>query len=70
MPNEPQIDLMSCPFKWGGKKICYLSRGKLRVIATQIGVSADGAKLQIYNRVVAHLEESGASPEINKRSNR
>ena len=51
-----QIDLMACPFTWGGTKICYLSRGKLRVIAKQIGVAADGVKMDIYNRIVMHLE--------------
>ena len=63
-----QIDLMACSFKWQGTKICYLSRGKLRMIAKDVGVSPDGMKLQIYNRIMAHLEENGASPEISKKA--
>lgn len=70
MTDLQQIDLAECPFKWHGTKICYLSRGRLRMIAKDLDLSPDGVKLQIYNRVVAHLEESGASPEINKRANR
>ena len=61
-----QIDFMACRFTWGGKKLCYLSRGKLRVIARQLDLSHDGVKLQIYNRVMAYLEESGAKAEISK----
>ena len=64
----PQIDFMSCQFKWHGTKICYLSRGKLRVIAKDLGVLADGVKLQIYNRIVTHLEQNGASPEISRKA--
>lgn len=61
-----QIDFLACQFTWGGKKLCYLSRGKLRVIAKQLGVAADDAKIDIYNRIVWHLEQIGASPEISK----
>ena len=64
-----QIDLMACPFTWGGKKICYLSRGKLRVIAKQLGLSPDGVKIDIYNRIVMNLEQNGAKAEISKRAN-
>ncbi len=60
-----QIDFISCQFKWQGKKICYLSRGKLRVIAKQFGLAADGMKIDIYDRVVSHLEQNGAKAEIN-----
>lgn len=59
-----QIDVMACPFKWHGRKICYLSRGRLRIIAKSFGVPADGVKLQIYNRIMAHLEQSNAKVEI------
>ena len=60
----PQIDFAECYFKWHGKKICYLSRGRLCKIAKDRGVAADGIKLQIYNRLVAQLENSNAGPEI------
>lgn len=59
-----QIDLTECPFTWHGKKICYLSRGKLRVIAKQFGLAADGVKIDIYNRIVSHLGQSVAPKEL------
>ncbi len=63
-----QIDVMSCPFTWGGTKLCYLSRGKLRVIAKQIGVAADGVKIDVYDRIVMNLEQNGAQAEISKKA--
>ena len=61
-----QIDVIACPFKWHGTKLCYLSRGRLRMIAKDVDVSPDGAKIDLYDRIVTCLEQSGAEAEIGK----
>ena len=62
--NKPEIDLMACRFKWRGTKICYLSRGWLRLLAKDLGVSPEGRKIDIYEEIMRHIEQNGAQAGI------
>ena len=59
-----QIDPSKCPYRVHGENIAYLSRGKLRMLAKNLGVSPDGTKLELFKHIVAHLQQRGAKAEI------
>lgn len=61
-----QIKPETCEFKWRGTKLCYLSRGRLRSVAKDLGLSIDGVKREIYNRIVLRLEQSNSKAEITR----
>ena len=61
-----QIEPADCLFTLHGEKLAYLSRGKLRILAKQLGLSPDGVKLALYTRIVSRLEEDGAEAEISE----
>ena len=53
-----------CRFKFRGKNIAYLSARNTRALAKNLGVDSEGTKLQVYERIVSHLEDSGADAVI------
>jgi len=59
-----QIDPMTCQYRYRGERLAYLSRGRLRKIAQRFDLPADGVKLEIYNRLIRHLEETGAPDDL------
>ena len=59
-----QINPAECRFKFRGKNIAYLSARNTRNLAKNLGVDSEGTKLQVYERIVSHLDESGAGPVI------
>ena len=59
--NIEQIDPTMCPFNLQGENIAYLSRGKMRGVAKDLGVSPDGVKLELYKRLVFHLTRHGVA---------
>ena len=61
-----QIEPADCLFTLHDEKLAYLSRGRLRILAKQLGVAPDGVKLELYERIVLHLEQSGAEAEISE----
>ena len=55
-----------CRFKFRGKNIAYLSARNTRSLAKNLGVESEGTKLQVYERIVSHLEDSGADAVISE----
>jgi len=55
-----------CRFKFRGKNIAYLSARNTRNLAKNLGIDSEGTKLQVYERIVSHLDESGAGPVISE----
>ena len=67
--NKPEFDPAECLFKWRGTKICYLSRGWLRLLAKDLGVSPEGRKIDIYRQIMRHIEENGAQAGVENVTN-
>ncbi len=61
-----QIDPSNCPYRLHGQNLSYLSRGKLRILAKNLGLSPEGIKLELFKRIVWHLHETGAKAEISE----
>ena len=61
-----QFNPAECRFKFRNKNIAYLSARNTRDLAMNLGVESDGTKLQVYERIVSHLEESGADAVISE----
>ncbi len=62
--NIEQIDPAKYPFTFRGKNIAYLSRRNMRALAKHLSVDSEGTKLQVFNKIVSYLEESGAKAVI------
>lgn len=54
-----QIDPSMCPFNWKDDNIGYLSRGKLRILAKELRLPANGVKLELYKSIVDRLISKG-----------
>ncbi len=64
-----QINPAECRFSFRGKNIAYLSARNTRNLARHVGVDSEGTKLQVFNKIVAQLEESGAKSVISDAAN-
>ncbi len=62
--NIEEIDREACQFKFRGKNIAYLSQRNMRNLAKHLSVDSEGTKLQVFNKIVSYLEESGAKAVI------
>ena len=65
-----QFKPAECRFKFRGKNIAYLSARNTRNLAMNLGVESDGTKLEVYERIVSHLDESGADTVISESAER
>lgn len=64
--NIEEIDREACQFKYRGKNVAYLSQRNMRALAQHLGVDSEGTKLQVFNKIVSYLEESGAKAVISE----
>ena len=55
-----------CPFTIDGKNLAEMRRSDLRPYAKKFGVSADGSKQEILQRLIGRLKVADAPKELNE----
>ncbi len=59
-----EINPAKCQYTFRGKNIAYLSQRNMRELARHVGVRSDGSRDEVFTRIVAHLDECGATVDI------
>ena len=55
-----------CEFTINGQNLVEMRRAKLRLVAKSFGVSPDGSKQNILQRLIGKLKVAGAPKELNE----
>ena len=61
-----QINPAECPYTFRGKNIARNGQRNMRELAKHVGVRSDGSRDEVFERIVAYLDENDAKAEIFK----